>query len=128
MKKVIIIIVAVVVLAVIGVVGVLVYNKTKDNSSSSSSSSAEAKEDPIVGKWKNSSFGYDFVYTFNSNGTGNYNAAGTNMPFTYKIDGNKISILYDGNTESFDTEFEIKGDTLNVKDSRGEDTFYTKEN
>ena len=39
------------------------------------------------------------------------------MKCTYTIDGDKISILYDGNTVSFDTTFEIKDDTLNVRDS-----------
>ena len=80
----------------------------------------------LVGQWKNHSYGYDFVYTFNDDGTGNYNAAGKDMPFTYKTDGDKISILYDGDTESFDTTFSIDGDTLNVLDSMGEDTLYEK--
>lgn len=84
------------------------------------------KEDSIVGSWKNDDLGYDFIYTFNEDGTGNYDAAGSDMEFTYKIDGNKISILYTGNTESFDTEFKIDGDTLNVVDSLGNDTLYKR--
>lgn len=81
---------------------------------------------PLVGSWK-----YDgslnYVYTFNEDGTGKYDAAGTIMEFTYKTEGNKISILYKGNTVSFDTEFSINGDTLNVKDSLGKDTLYKKQ-
>ena len=47
------------------------------------------------------------------------------MKFTYTTNGNKISIVYDGGG-TFDTEYEINGDTLNVKDSGGNDTLYKK--
>lgn len=80
------------------------------------------KKDPIVGKWALDSY----VYTFNSDGTCSYDAAGTLMKCTYKTDGNKLSILYDGSTASFDTTYSIKGNKLNVKDSFGSDTIYTK--
>ncbi len=82
----------------------------------------EAKKDPIVGKWALS----NFEYTFNEDKTCQYDAAGTIMKCTYEIDGDKISILYDGNTEPFETTFEINGDKLNVKDSFGNDTIYEK--
>ena len=80
----------------------------------------------LVGQWKNHSYGYDYVYTFNEDGTGKYDAAGTIMEFTCTTNGNQISILYTGNTVSFDTEYSIDGDTLNVKDSMGNDTLYEK--
>ena len=80
----------------------------------------------IVGDWKTSLADYDYIYTFNSDGTGNYNAAGTDMKFTYKLSGDKISILYDGDTVSFDTTYSVDGDTLNVVDSFGEDTLYER--
>ena len=48
------------------------------------------------------------------------------MKCTYKTDGDKLSILYDGNTVSFDTTYSIDGNKLNVKDSLGNDTIYTK--
>ena len=80
----------------------------------------------IVGSWKNDSYGSSFTYTFNADGTGKYDAAGTIMEFTYTTNENKISILYTGNTASFDTEYSIDGDTLNVKDSLGSDTFYKR--
>ena len=84
----------------------------------------------IVGVWKNDTAyaGYEFVYTFNEDGTGNYNSAGTDMPFTYKTSGDDLSILYDGNTVSFDTKYEIKGNVLNVKDSNNQDTLYDRVN
>ena len=85
-----------------------------------------SKENTIVGQWKNDAYGSNFVYTFNADGTGKYDAAGTLMEFTYTIDGDKISILYTGNTASFDTTFSIEKDTLNVKDSLGNDTLYKR--
>ena len=77
------------------------------------------KKDPIVGKWALGSF----VYTFNSDGTCNYSAAGD---CTYKINGDKISITYDGMTVPFESTFSIDGNKLNIKDSFGNDTIYTK--
>ena len=87
-----------------------------------------AKE--IVGNWKNDTYipGYEFVYTFNEDGTGNYNSAGTDMPFKYEISGKNISILYDGDDVPLDTEFEINGNVLNVKDSNNEDVLYNRIN
>lgn len=85
------------------------------------------KKNPIVGQWKNDSLGYDYIYTFNSDGTGKYDAAGTIMKFTYTLKGDKISIQYEGeNMESFDTKYSIDGNTLNVVDSLGNDTLYKK--
>ena len=82
----------------------------------------------IVGKWKyydkDSSYSLDFVYTFNKDGTGSYSMSGASMPFTYVTDGNKITITYDSGP--FETEYEINGDILNVKDSGGSDTLYKK--
>ena len=85
-----------------------------------------SSKNPLVGNWKNDSYGTSFIYTFNEDGTGKYDAAGTIMEFTYTTDGNQISILYTGNTEAFETEYSIDGDTLNVKDSVGKDTLYQK--
>ena len=78
----------------------------------------------IVGAWEYESGGY--TYTFNEDGTGQYDVAGTVMPFTYEIDGENLSILYEGNTAAFETTFEIKGGTLNIIDSLGNDTLYKK--
>lgn len=79
-------------------------------------------QNAIVGKWAHDSF----VYTFNKDGTCSYDAAGTLMKCTYKIDKDKLSILYEGDTTSFDTTFSIDGNKLNVKDSFGDDTIYEK--
>ncbi len=76
----------------------------------------------IVGKWAYGSF----VYTFNADNTCNYNAAGTNLDCTYEIKEDKLSILYKGNTETFDTKFKIEDDKLIIKDSLDNDVVYTK--
>lgn len=89
----------------------------------------EEKAPTIVGVWKNDTYlpGSTFVYTFREDGSGQYDAAGTIMPFKYTVDGSKLSILYDGDTVSFDTEFVLSGDELNVKDSNGNDTIYKRD-
>ena len=54
-----------------------------------------------VGKWAHGSY----VYTFNADGTCSYDAAGTLMKCTYKTDGDKLSIQYEGkNMASFDND------------------------
>ena len=130
----------VIVLLIAGLFTLTACDKTKEDNSNEITLDSESNNDyneeilevgsnspeEIIGQWKNHSYGYDFIYTFEDDGKGNYNAAGKDMPFTYTIDGNKISILYDGDTESFDTTFSIDGDTLNVVDSMGEDTLYEK--
>ena len=87
---------------------------------------AKKVSNDIVGSWKNNDYGSDFIYTFNADGTGKYDAAGTIMEFTYTTSGKKLSILYTGNTTPFETEYSVKGDTLNVIDSIGNDTLYKK--
>ena len=86
----------------------------------------EKEVNSIVGFWKNDEAGYDFVYTFNEDGTGSYDSAGTVMPFKYTMDGEKLSITYDGDSISWDTTFKVEGDTLTVIDSAGEDVIYKK--
>lgn len=108
--------------AVTGIVVVII-----NNNNSSSSETRDENTPAIVGKWKyyDKDFGsMDFIYTFNKDGTGNYSMAGTPMPFTYTIDGNNLTITYDSGP--FETEYEINGDILNVKDSGGNDTLYKK--
>ena len=79
----------------------------------------------IVGSWKYD--GADYTYAFNEDGTGSYDVYGNVMEFTYTTEGNKLSILYTGNTTPFETEYSIDGKTLNIKDSFGSDTLYTRQ-
>ena len=82
-----------------------------------------SKKDPIVGKWAYGS-SESFMYTFNSDGTCHYTA--NNKDCTYKIDGDKISITYDGDTASFDTTFKIEDNKLTIMDSFGNEVVYDK--
>lgn len=90
-----------------------------------SSSKEEAAKNPIVGAWKYEQGGY--TYHFNEDGTGDYSYSSSKMEFTYKTDGNKLSITYKGSTAPFESDFSIDGDTLNIKDSFGKDTLYKKQ-
>ena len=107
-----IIIAVVAVLAVIAVVVavVLIINNNKN-------------KNPLIGSWANGSY----VYTFNEDGTCSYGYSSLGaMDCTYTTEGDKISILYNGNTAPFETTYKIDGNQLNVIDSFGNDTIYTK--
>lgn len=76
----------------------------------------------IVGSWKHESS--DYTYTFNKDKTGNYDAVGTIMKFTYEDRGNKLVILYNGNTSPFELDYSIDGDKLTITDSFGTPVIY----
>lgn len=59
-------------------------------------------------------------------GSGNYDAAGVAMPFTYTIEDDKLSILYEGNTAPFETTYKVSDNTLTIKDSFDADVVYNK--
>ena len=84
------------------------------------------KGDSLVGDWASEDFDGKFVYTFKEDGTGNYDAYGTDMPFTYKVDGDKLSIQYGDVDVPWDTTFKIADGTLTVKDDAGNDVIYHK--
>ena len=80
------------------------------------------KKEGLVGKWAHGSY----VYTFNEDKTCSYDASGTKMECTYTVDGDKLSILYKGNTAPFDTTYKIDGNKLTIKDSLDNDVEYTR--
>ena len=79
------------------------------------------KKDGLVGEWAYGS-GNTFVFTFNEDKTCSY--AGRNC--TYTVDGDKLSILYDGDTAPFETTYKIEDDKLTIKDSLDNDVVYTR--
>ena len=83
--------------------------------------SAKKEKNSIVGKWQSKEYS-SYVYTFYEDGTGDY--SGTT--FTYKIKDDKISILYDNSSATFDSTYKINGKELTIKDSFGNDTIYIK--
>lgn len=80
----------------------------------------------IVGSWASEEFSGAFVYTFNQDGTGNYDAAGAAMPFKYTITDNKLSIQYEGYDTPFDTTYTVTDKQLTIKDSLDEDVVYNR--
>ena len=90
--------------------------------SASETAKAGAIDNGLVGSWEYESGG--FTYTFNSDGSGVYDVAGTKMKFTYTSENSVLSITYEGSTAPMQLEYVLSGDTLNVKDSSGNDTIY----
>lgn len=78
------------------------------------------KEDKktLVGKWAYGSF----VYEFKEDKTCSY----ATRTCTYTVDGDKLSILYDGDTVPFETTFTIENNKLTIKDSFDNDVVYTR--
>lgn len=83
---------------------------------------ADATDTGLVGSWEYESGG--FTYTFNEDGSGVYDMAGTKMKFNYTAENSVLSITYEGSTAPMQLEYVLSGDTLNVKDSAGNDTIY----
>ncbi len=79
----------------------------------------------IVGKWTYQSGSYSYV--FEKDGTGYYEYGSNKKEFTYKVDGEKITILYNGNTIPFETVFTIDDNKLIIKDSYENDTVYIRQ-
>ena len=83
---------------------------------------AGAADTGLVGSWEYESGG--FTYTFNEDGSGVYDVAGTKMKFTYTAENSVLSITYEDTSAPTQLEYVLSGDTLNVKDSGGNDTIY----
>ena len=79
------------------------------------------KKDGLVGEWAYGS-GSTYVFTFNEDKTCSY--AGRKC--TYTVDGDKLSILYEGDTVAFETTYVIEDNKLTIKDSIGNDVVYTR--
>lgn len=81
----------------------------------------------LVGSWNFAALS-GMVYTFNADGTGSYDMFGEVMNFTYEADGSTLKITFtdEGVDAPTELEYKIDGDTLNVKDSLGNDTIYKR--
>ena len=90
--------------------------------SAAETAKADATDTGLVGSWEYEIGG--FTYTFNSDGSGVYDVAGTQKKFTYTAENSVLSITYEGSTAPTQLEYVLSGDTLNVKDSGGNDTIY----
>ena len=81
----------------------------------------------LVGSWDFAELS-GMVYIFNADGTGSYDMFGEAMHFTYEADGSTLTITFTDEDVDVPTElaYTIDGDTLNVKDSLGNDTIYKR--
>lgn len=86
-----------------------------------------SSDNGLVGSWDYAELS-GMVYTFNADGSGSYDMFGEVMKFTYEADGAVLKITYtdEGVDEPMELEYKIDGDTLNVKDSFGNDTLYKR--
>lgn len=121
--------VALIVCAIIFIPKLTNKNNAGD-SGNSDHSQTEQKTGGLVGQWKYydsalGDFGGDYVYTFGSDGSGQYDAAGTIMKFTYTTDGDKLVLTYESGS-NFESTYAIDGNILNIKDSFDNDTLYKK--
>ena len=103
------------------------YPEAQAASDKSDAGKKEGKKMPsgsIIGSWEYAIGGY--TYTFNTDGTGSYAAGSTVMEFTYEDSGDKVKILYKGNTVPNEFAYTISGNTLSIEDSFGSKVDYKK--
>lgn len=96
--------------------------EVQQSDSAAETAKADATDTGLVGSWEYEIGG--FTYTFNSDGSGVYDVAGNQMKFTYTAENSVLSITYEGTSAPMQLEYVLSGDTLNVKDSAGNDTIY----
>jgi hypothetical protein len=87
---------------------------------------AEPAKASIAGSWESEFGGYMYTYTFNADGTGNYDAAGTILQLTYADDGSKLSILFAGDTLPTELPYKLEGNKLTITDSFGTEVIYNR--
>ena len=78
----------------------------------------------ITGSWSDGSG--SFSYSFRQDGTGEYDVSGKKMKFTYKLNDNRLRILYKGNKTETVLGYGFRGDLLIIKDSFGNETVYER--
>ncbi len=63
-------------------------------------------------------------YTFNQDGTGQYELLGEKLDLTYKTNGNILSIMFAGQNVPMDVEYTVNAQALTMKDVNGNDVVY----
>ena len=85
---------------------------------------AETEAAGLVGVWEYEAGGY--TYTFNEDGTGQYDLGGTIMKLTYEDKGTILSILFEGNTDPMELENSMSDGKLIIIDSLGDEVVYNR--
>ena len=65
-------------------------------------------------------------YTFNQDGTGQYELLGEKLDLTYKTNGNILSITFAGQSIPMDVEYTVNAQALAIKDVNGNDVVYNR--
>ena len=86
---------------------------------------SDKKDATLVGSWVSEDIS-DAIYTFNEDGSGDYEYFGTKMKFTYEDDGKAVTLKYENATEENVFTNPIKGDKLEIEDSFGDKVIYIK--
>ena len=84
-------------------------------------SACSSKKEKLVGTWE--ADGYSF--TFNSDGTCKMGFGGYSVDGTYKVDGDKLSLTFNGETESMTID-SVDGSKLVLVDGNETVTFTKK--
>ena len=100
--------------------------ETGESSTSSHLSESGVSDNLLVGQWRSANRP-NYVYTFRSDSTGQYDMAGKILKLTYSTDNGKITFRYlEEGYSPVTLDYVLEGDSLNIKDSFGSDTFYQK--
>ena len=81
----------------------------------------------IFGNWKIVNEKEEFYYVFNRDNTCSYQMKKASLSCTYQIDEEKITILFNGESEEKIYSYEIKADILTIKDKTGKENKFKKE-
>lgn len=85
----------------------------------------EDSQSALVGSWKSVTMS-DAIYTFNADGTGEYEFYGNKSPFTYTDNGDSVEIKYETDTVASVFKYIVEDNELNIEDSFGEMYTYKK--
>ena len=77
-------------------------------------SNKKAENQSIIGSWESVDSPGSF-YSFNQKNKGFFDSDGMIMNFTYKIDGNKLEITWEGSSDPQIWEFKIVNNILGLK-------------
>ena len=88
----------------------------------------EEKKPSIVGTWKiDTEEDIDFKYVFNEDGTGAYVYYNSKIEFRYEDNGDKVKIIFDGDSVENSLEYRIEGDILFIKERFNNEVRYKKQ-
>ena len=98
--------------------------------SSAQSQSAESKANDasqsIVGSWSTMLYGDEYVYTFNEDGSGVYNAAGKEMKLKYSTKDGIYYETFEGSSATVEHPYRVENNQFIVQDSYGQEIVYNK--